>query len=377
MQHAVGFFAVFLFSIPVFSQALYGTIEGRKFPNSPSEGVVAIATNGVVPLGPLGGFNELLPFVTPSPDQEDAGTCLYMSLTGVAEWWLHRLSGTRAFIPDGALDLSERWWVNQSAGEERINSIDNAFNDTILMYNEAPGVLNRDYRFTKGWYTEDAEEELHPAPPRAPNAQYGTQFNWIDETAKVKPPTFALPKFAREIILQGKEEDPWEIGAAPADIVARVKDSLRTQKAPVQVVYNHSGYWHSVYIIGYDEEARIGDCPFTKGVLKEMKSEADSAAKEAGETKDPKLREEALKKEKKYRAYEMTLASSLATKGCGQKGVFYVRDSIYSDPSEPVYRFDLNDRSGDSPYSKRIVLRELDWIRHLANHVTVITATAK
>lgn len=368
------FFLGVVFAAPVFSQALYRTVEGRKFPNSPQEGSSPITTREVVPLVPLGGFNELLPFVTPSPDQEDAGTCLYMSLTGVAEWWLHKLSGTRAFVPDGPLDLSERWWVNKSSAEARASAIENAFNDTILMYNDAPGVLNRDYRFTKGWFTVDAEEELHPASPRAPGAQYGTQYNWIDETTRVKPPTFALPRFSREILLQGKEDNPWEIGAAPADIVGRVKEALRTKKAPVQIVYNHSGYWHSVFIVGYDDEARIGDCSFTRSVLQEMKDEADAAAKEAGDAKDPRQRDEALSKEKKYRGYQATLTASLATKGCGSKGVFYVRDSIYSDPSEPVYRFDPGNPAADTPYSKRIVLRELDWILHLANHVTVITA---
>ena len=73
--------------------------------------------------------------------------------------------------------------------------------------------------------------------------------------------------------------------------------------------------------------------------------------------------------------YKMDLLASLQrTNGCSQKGVFYVRDSIYRDPTGPVYHYDFANPAADKNYSKRIILREYDWLTHLSNHVNVITA---
>src|SRR4051812_43128067 len=47
--------------------------------------VNALENSGEDLANKLGGFNELIPYVLASPDQEDAGSCLYMAITGLAE----------------------------------------------------------------------------------------------------------------------------------------------------------------------------------------------------------------------------------------------------------------------------------------------------
>lgn len=352
-------------------------IQGQKFPNSLNEGTLPVLSSALAPSNPedLGGFNELLAYVTPSPDQEEAGTCLFMSLTGVAEWWLRRLNNVTEFHPDDDYDLSERWWINNSLWLEHTKRIENWNTDTIYMFNSTHSVLNRDYRFTKGWYL-DSENGIKPTKPNAKGAVYDTGYNWFDASDRVKPSTkIKLPKFSRKVLYEDPEENPWAIGKAPADIVDQVRTALAEQKAPVQVIYNHQGYWHSVYVIGFDDEADIGECPFIKESLSELQKESEKSLTEA-ETAPNKEEKAKLKaRSKRMLRYKKEINASLAkTKGCTNKGVFYVRDSQYSDPSEPLYRYDLKNPSADKPYSKRIILREYDWLTHLANNVVVITA---
>ena len=50
--------------------------------------------------------------------------------------------------------------------------------------------------------------------------------------------------------------------------------------------------------------------------------------------------------------------------GCLDKGIFYVRDSIYDGgPDEPIYNEDLPIK-----YSKRLIERTYNWVLYLANH---------
>lgn len=357
---------VLLPAVGVASPLKFTAVEGFKYPNSVVEGTSPVRSTAWAPTSKkdLTGFNELVPYVTPSPDQEDAGTCLYMSMTGVAELWLHKLSNTTTFIPDGNLDLSERWWANLSRWSDHNEPVNNPYTDTILMFNTSPSVLNRDYRFAKGWYTETKSGEVKPVAPHTPGASYDTGINWYDDTDHVRGPRIKMPKFSRKVIFEVPGQNPWSIGVAPENIVEQVKAALVTYKAPVQVVYNHEGYWHSVFVVGYDDKTTLPNCPFIQESFLEFQKEADESGRRADS-----------KRQKKYLRYKSELETAFNNGGgCNSQGVFYVRDSQYSDPSEPIYRYDLEDRSGDRPYSKRIIYREYEWLRHMANHVTVITA---
>jgi hypothetical protein len=331
-------------------------VSGAKFPNSSTEGLRPVLSSAWVPEDnkDLGGFNELLPYVTPSPHQENAGTCLFMSLTGIAQWWLRHDNNITTFKPDDNFDLSARWWINQSSEKVFIGEIDNWYTDTISMFNKVGAVLNRDYRFTKGWFTGDKYEDIRATTAGAPGATYGTKINWVNQTQGLKLQIIPLPHFEKTILLSNAEKNPWAIGAAPTDIAESVKAALRIYRAPVQVVYNHQGYWHSVAIMGYNDDLSIGECPFIKESLNSF-------------DQDPTT---------KKQAYKAALRKSLLrTHGCGERGVFYVRDSIYHDPDGALYHYDFSNPAGDKPYSKTIILREYDWLIHLANHITVITAS--
>jgi hypothetical protein len=350
-------------------------VYGKKFPNTPEEGLRPVASKAFAPVNPahLMGFNELVPYVTPSPDQDEAGTCLFMSLTGVSEWWMMRLGNSKNFVQDGPFDLSERWWVNQSIWSGNLKRIKNWSTDGIYLFNAQPAALNRQYRFTKGWYMEE-DDELIKVPPHTPGAKYDTGFNWIDDSDRISA-GIRLPKFNRRVIYADLKENPWEIGQAPKDIVERVKEALVKEKSPVQVVYNHEGFWHSVYVIGFDDTMSSQNCPFLKESFESYSSEARKAQAEADKTNDPKEKDRLLKRVRRFAGMGAKLNSAMQRGGgCHPNGMFYVRDSQYSDPSEPIYHYDLSNPSADKPYSKRIILREFDWLRYMANHVTVITA---
>jgi len=338
-------------------------VQGLKFPNTLEEGIEPIPSRALAPrsLSDLKGFNQLLPFVTPSPDQEDANSCMLMSMTGVVEWWLHRLHGVTRFVQNGDLDLSERWWMNMSEDGSKMGKIDNWFTDAIYLFNEAPGVLNRDYPFAKGWYLE-TEDDIRPARPNSQKAQYGARYNWIDDSDKVRGSAVRIPPMGRRVLLRNKEENPWAIGAAPSDIVEKIIAAFQKYQAPIQVIYNHEGYWHSVYIIGYDAEMSSYNCPFVTDSLNYFMSEAEKMRQEGNATR--------MKRMLRYHR-ELTEAMQKVG-GCNPKGMFYVRDSQYPDASEEIYIYDPRNPAANKPYSKRIVLREFDWIRTMANHVSVI-----
>lgn len=338
-------------------------VSGLKYPNSVTEGVNPVRSFAFAPVRweDLRGFNELLPYVTPAPDQEDANSCMLMSLTGVVEWWMRKLNNVTRFVPNDNFDLSERWWMNLSEQNSYLRRVRYWFTDAIYLYNEAYSALNRDYPFAKGWYIE-TEDEVVPAQPNQNGAEYGVRYSWHDAMESVQAPLLDLPLFSRRIILKDENEDPWAIGVAPADIVDTVIAAFQKYKAPIQVIYNHEGFWHSVYVIGYDEEMSSENCGFINHSLEFFRTEAEKAIKDGQKSWA-----------KKMLHYQSALSRSLNKHGgCHPKGMFYVRDSQYSDASEEMYIYDPKNPSANKPYSKRIVLREFDWLRTMANHISII-----
>ncbi len=338
-------------------------VKGVKFPNSVAEGIAPVHSKALSPknIEDLKGYNQLLPFVTPSPDQEEAASCMLMSLTGAVELWLHRINKAPRFIQDGNLDLSERWWMNVSNFTKYSKDIDYWFSDAALLFNSTPSALNRNYRFAKGWLIE-TDEDYIPTAPNAAGAVYSTRFNWVSALDKVPGPFIKLPRFDRTVLMRDKNDDPWSIGKAPADIVEQVIAALKKYQAPVQVIYNHEGYWHSVIIVGYDEKMSSYNCKSVREALAYYVAES-SYAKSLGQEKRSRI----------LAAHRDDLATAFQRNGgCNPKGMFYVRDSQYSDPSEELYVYDPSNPISARPYSKRVILREFDWLRTMANHVNVI-----
>jgi hypothetical protein len=373
-----------LFAFMAFGEAFAEThvsdlasVDGVKFPNTVSEGtepvrvsVMTARANAV-----LGGYTELLPFALRAPDQGEAGSCLYMSLTGIAEWWLARLNPSVSRAPDGPIDLSERYLMNVAGLDEASNGVANWKTDSVYLFNKTGGALrNADYRFTKGWYVRDGQGNVVAANRNTQGALYDENYNWIDQLDTVgKAQLVPLPKFQRTVLFADPASNQWDTGVAPDDLVERVKTALRVNKAPVHVVYNHFGYWHATVILGYDDAGDNNDCHFVRKFLTSMQQKADGYRAQAAQTKDPAEQAALLAKAAKAQAGHDGADRSFTKGGGCHQGVFYVRDSIYPDPNGPMYDYDPTQTGDESHYVKPIVLLEQDWVHAMANHVTQIS----
>lgn len=322
----------------------------------------------------LGGYNELVPYILPSPHQEDSGTCLYMSLTGIAEWWLARLNPNVSREPNGPLDLSERFLINASDNKKYSSKVKDWRTDSIEIFNEAGhAALNSHYPFTKGWYRLDSEGEVYPARPNATGSQYGVNINWFDQLKSIRSGLVTLPKFKKEIIFADPEGNEWNVGLNPPNIVQRVKDALWTKRAPIQVIYNHESVWHSVYIVGFDDERLNRDCGFVESSARYFGELAEEFTQDADVAKTEKERKSLLRKAKIQRENQKKLNMSYRSAGgCRGKGVFYVRNSEFYG-REGTYDYFTDLAKDVRPYSPSVLLFEYEWLEHLANHIVQIT----
>ena len=322
----------------------------------------------------LGGYNELVPFVLRSPHQEDSGTCLYMSLTGIAEWWLARLNPHASRAANGPLDLSERYLINASDNKNFSKNVKDWRTDSIEIFNATgKAALNSSYPFTKGWYKLDKAGDVFPAEPQSKGSAYGVNINWFDQLASVQRGLISLPKFKREIIFADPEENEWNVGLNPRNIVQQVKDALRTNKAPIQVIYNHESVWHSVYVIGYDDNRTNRNCGFVESSMRyfgELVDEYTQGAANAGTEKERKRlqKKAAIQKENQKKLSD----SYWSAGGCRGRGVFYVRNSEFYG-REGNYSYFTNSEKDARPYAPSILLYEYEWLEHLANHIVQIT----
>ena len=355
-------------------------IRGLKYPNNRDEGTAPIESfdQPAPALADATGFTTLLPYVTPAPDQLDAGSCLYMSLTGSAEWWLRRLNPQITYKRDGDLDLSERYLMNLSGIDDFFNSMNNWKTDSITLFNKVSGgILNRDYRFRKGWFKSNANGAYVVSNKDDTDASYGTSYSWIDERfprinslERVK-----LPYFSRKVLFADPASNQWNTGVMPTDIAERIKTALVENQAPVQVIYNHFGYWHAVLVVGYDDAKSTENCAFTQRFLTVLPEKAQKLRTQAeastSESRKANLIYQAKKLEDAARGAQKSFD---AAGGCQAQGMFYVRDSIYGYDTEPHYDYDKYSTGDEGHYSLPLVMREYDWVRHLGNHALVITA---
>ncbi|MBF0313654.1 MAG: hypothetical protein HQK52_09570 [Oligoflexia bacterium] len=306
-------------------------------------------------------FNALDRYVYASPNQEEGGTCLYMASTGAMEILLnkHRASTTRSY--DGVSDLSERFLMSLEVpggylGDWRT--------DTILSFNyRGKALLNRDYRYTKGWYKGDETTgNVTRASAKERGAKYGTYYNWVNDydfrrNREIDSKLISVPKIARDLIFVDPAHDQWNVGVMDSSVIEKIKSSLRRKNAPVLIIYNHYAYWHAVLIVGYDDEQAVNGCAFVNSWKQYMAKEARASVARG----------------KRFQRYIAQVNNSIAKNGgCSSKGVFYVRDSIYDGVEEPIYDYDPAKVGEETRYSKRIILRSYDWAKYLGNHAYVI-----
>jgi len=322
-------------------------VAGLKYPNSPAEGTepVRVWVRAPMPTPSLSpspnSEKTLVPFVLAAPDQTEAGSCLYMSLTGAVEVLLAHLNPQMPRTADGPLDLSERWVMNASGDSRLTKGIRHWRVDSVQLFNNMKEIPpNSAYRFTKGWYTTDSNGSYVKSNANTKDAIYDTPYNWIDERDQAGPERVKLPTFTRQVLFEDPTDDSWDVGVAPIDLVDQIKTALRTTHSPVQVIYNHYGYWHAHLIVGYDDEAPTDGCSFVEGSRRYFNGERMT------DSPEPPTQKELDRMAERKRLYAVTatkMNASLASRGaCNPKGIFFVRDSIYVDEKQPDYVYDAS-----------------------------------
>jgi hypothetical protein len=351
--------------------------EALKFPNQSAEGLGAVRTLALSPDegASLPGFSDLTQNILAAPDQEDAGTCLYMSLTGIMEWWATRLNPSLARAADGDLDLSERFTVNMASSMGSQAGVRNWKTDSVEIFNKLGyAVTNRSYRFAKGYYRQSPRGYVS-ADPSDPTATFGTPFNWINQVASTTLEKVKLPHFSREVLFADPQGDQWNIGVAPEGLVDLIKQRLVERKAPIHVIYNHYGYWHATVLLGYDDEGDSQQCQFVEGFRKHMKENPARLRQKAAEETSVERRNELLGQARAQDSVSRRIEAAWSRGGgCRGKGVFYVRDSIYGSEDQPTYDYNPALPDAKGRYSKRLITLEYDWVKYLANHAVQIYA---
>jgi hypothetical protein len=252
----------------------------------------------------------------------------------------------------GDTDLSERFLMNASNHVPR-EALDYSITDVTETYNYFGGsLLSRDYPFTAGYMKEDASGNLRPAQESEEGAYFTCSLNWVDqlptgwESSLTETPAADRTMIAIDPNLNSSSI--WNVGLFNDEVVERVKYELRVRNAPVIIVYNHYLYWHADIIVGYDDNASIGECPMVKSTLQHFEDQGSGG-------------------------YVSLVENHMAREGgCSNKGVFYVRDSIYDGTAdEPMYSYS-DDYTFEERYSQRIIERSYDWVKYLSNHAYVV-----
>ena len=314
-----------------------------------------------------GGYNKLIDYVIPAPYQENAGSCLYMSHTGVIEWWLNKRAKNKTRI-----DLSERYYMSLKTNRVNQENIDNWRTDNIQRLNKySKMMLNDHYPFTKSYFKKIKGKRVSTTKAD-PEAKYGTRYNWIDRTTKKeKSKLFSIPKFERKVLFADPKKNQWNVAVAPLDISKRIKNALIQNESPVLVIYNHKGFWHANYIYGFNDNINH-NCPYVRSFPIRMKEKAQEFEELAYKTDSSKRKNSLLKKAKKYRNKAQKVEERFNKIGCSKKGAFYVRDSIYPNEKMPLYTYATQNNEDDQHLNSALILREYEWATTTLNHAIQI-----
>jgi hypothetical protein len=270
-------------------------------------------------------YNDMERFILPSPNQWDAGTCLFMSNTGAMEILLNQhVDDLDDIVSDGDTDLSERYLMNASDYVPN-SAAQYTMTDLVYTYEYNGGALrNVDYPF------------------ECTNSS--CQMNWDND----------MPSDWEDLLVPTEESqrtvmylDPnldqysiWKTGLIGPDVIERIKFELRTKNAPVLLIYNHYLYWHAAIIIGYDDTVETG-CGMVTSSVNYFEDEGATSYVNAIEDHMDDLG------------------------GCSERGIFYVRDSIY-DGEDDGEMYDYG--PWEDFYSARVIEHTYNWPLFLGNH---------
>lgn len=289
---------------------------------------------------------SLIDYVLASPNQFDAGSCLFMTTTGAVELLIHQNSDLDTFEYNGDTDLSERFLMT-AYQDVPSSTLKYWLTDTAYTYNYIGGsLLNRDYPFTAGYVRETSSGSIVPCEPGDDGAYYSCSYNWFDERpSNWEELLVDTPKVERTVAFTDparNSSSQWNVGLMDDEDVEKIKYMLRTRKAPVVVIYNHYLYWHADMIVGYDDAVETNGCPMVDSSMDYFDEQGSGA-------------------------YTQKIERHMDAIGdCTSKGIFYVRDSIYDGTSEETeYQYSPG---FTEKYSERIVERSYNWVKYLSNH---------
>ncbi len=293
---------------------------------------------------------EILPYVLASPNQFDAGSCLFMATTGSMEILMSQRVDEDEVEYWGETDLSERFLMNASdyVGGDVVDWV---LSDLIYAYGDLGGsMLDRDYPFQAG-YIKDGLYGVTEASPNESGAYFSCYYSWInnlpDDWEEMLVET---PAADRTVVFIDPDKDSnsqWAVALGDEEVIEQIKYELRTKNAPVMVVYNHFLYWHADIIVGYDDTVEYG-CPMVNQSIQYFKNNGGTS-------------------------YANQIEAHMEDEGgCRERGIFYVRDSIYDGgEDEPMYEY--SEQYGfEERYSQRIIERSYDWVKYLANHAYTV-----
>ncbi|MBF0316262.1 MAG: hypothetical protein HQK50_16645 [Oligoflexia bacterium] len=298
-------------------------------------------------------YKALFDYILPSPDQHqgtlgtssyiNAGSCHFMATTGAMEILMNMDLPKEERLPGGNSDLSERWLMNMGDDLYPTSWLAN----NILMFNDyGGGMLNQNYRYTKGSYF----------------FRYSVKYNWRNHLpSNWSNLLVKTPKVERQVLF-GKRNlsSRYDVAVMSDKTVERIKRALVVKQGPVLVVYNDSEVWHAILVVGYDDhdsEEAVNNsnnssdtrCPFVKSMLTNLNS-----------------------------SHRKKIENAMAKDGgCAEKGVFYVRESEYFP--EPFYSkhdsnydYDLKRKGEEQVYVGTTTKRSYEWAKYLASYAISI-----
>jgi len=335
---------------------------GPKLPGTGTDPVVTVSLELLDPPrtqvrdGEVWGAadDDLLPFVLASPNQFDAGSCLFMANTGAMEILLNQHTPVEDVQYDGDTDLSERYLMS-AYDHAPASTMPYFLTDLLYTYESLGGsLLSRDYNFCAGYVVETANGSVSPAKSTDENAYLSCSYNWFDMMPDDwQSMLVATPPTDRTVIAVDPKRDDnsrWRVALFDDDTVARIKYELRTKNAPVIVIYNHYLYWHANVVVGYDDTVSSDGCPMVTDSLEYF--EENGAA-----------------------SYANAIRAHMDEQGgCSQSGVFYVRDSIYEgDSDEPDYDYSTAEVTiQKEKYAERLIKLDYNWVKYLGNHTYTV-----
>ena len=291
----------------------------------------------------------LIDYVIASPNQLDAGSCLFMTTTGAMELLIHQHTDMSTVEYNGDTDLSERFLM---AAYQDVPSDDMRWwlTDTVYTYNHFGGsMLNRDYPFTAGYVRETSSGRVVPCEAGDDGAYISCSYNWFDERPSGwQDQLVNTPPVERTIAYADPDRNDstqWNVGLMDDEDIEKIKYMLRTRQAPIVIIYNHYLYWHADIIVGYDDTVATNGCPMVEDSMDYFDEQG------AG-------------------GYNQRIERHMANIGdCTNDGIFYVRDSIYEGGNDSD-SYDYGRFS--EKYSERIVERTYNWVKFLGNHAYAI-----